>query len=109
MSMIEKFLGLKDGLRKDLNEIKDELMKATEKAVDDRIDGFVDEVKAMVAGATNDEFIEFITSGKLEDEDIHAAIVFRAEVMNGKAKVSNEPSGCENVKSKHNVRVLVIQ
>lgn len=79
MSMIEKFLEEKEALRKGLDEIREEMMKAASDKADERIDKFIEDVKAMVAGASDAEFIEFIASGKLEDDDIMAAITFRAQ------------------------------
>lgn len=108
MSMIEKFLEDKETLRKDLDEIRNEMLKAASDKADQRIDKFVDGVKAMVANASDDEFIAFITSGKLEDDDILAAITFRHEA----AKVCGEPCGQPNVpneKHEPNVHVFVLE
>lgn len=79
MSMIEKFLEGKSALRNDLDKIHEEAEKAASDRADARIDEFVEGVKVMVAEASNEEFLEFITSGKLEDDDILAAISFRAQ------------------------------
>ena len=81
MSMIEKFLEGKDALREDLGKIQEEAMKAASDRADARIDEFVEGVKEMVIRATDNEFVEFITSGKLEDDDIMAAISFRSQFM----------------------------
>lgn len=81
MNMIEKFLEGKDALREDIDKIREDAMKAASDRTDARIDEFVEGVKEMVARATDSELVEFITSGKLEDDDIMAAISFRAQLM----------------------------
>ena len=109
MSMIEKFLGAKDKLRSDLIDIKDEMLKAAEAKANQRIDGFIDEAKAMIAEATDAEFVEFITSGKLEDDDVNAALMFRAMARKEKnAKVEDEPHSWPNAKREAPVHVIVV-
>lgn len=107
MSMIENFLNAKELLKDDLDEIREEALKAAEHKADERIDKFIDGYKAMIADASDAEFIEFITSGKLEDDDILAAINFRHEA----AKICSEP--CKqpnesNEKSGHHIRMIVL-
>lgn len=105
MSMIEKFLEGKSALCEDLDKIREEAMKAASDRADARIDEFVEDVKAMVAEASNEEFVEFITSGKLEDDDIMAAITFRAQ-----STPKSHADVCEDVleKLRRPVRVVVI-
>lgn len=107
MSMIEKFLEAKETLRKDIDEVRDEALKAASAKADKLIDDFVDGYKAMIADASDDEFIAFITSGKLEDDDILAAITFRHEA----AKICSEPceqSNESNEKHGRPIRVIVL-
>lgn len=103
MSMIEKFLENKKALHNSLDEIRIEALKAAEPKVDALIDEFVARVKTIVTEASDAEFVEFITSGKLDDEDINAAIMFRAEA----AKVRNEDACDETLTAGHEHRVHV--
>ena len=105
MSMIEKFLENKSALDKGLTELKVEALKSVQAEADAMIDEFIEGVKAMVAEASDAEFVAFITSGKLDDEDIAAAIAFRAEVREDR----NEKS-CEthNENHEHHVHVFVL-
>ena len=113
MSMIETFLNAKELLKDDLNEIREEMLKVASDKADARIDKFIDGVKTLVASASDKEFVEFITSGKLEDEDINAAILFRAEAKKGKeAKVCDEPCADPNECREdrvHPVHVFVLE
>lgn len=79
MSMIEKFLEDKEALRKGIEVIRDEALKVASEKADEMIDNFVNNFKEKVANVSEAEFMEFITSGKLEDEDILVAITFRAQ------------------------------
>ena len=92
MSMIEKFLEEKETLRKNIEDIREAAAKVMNEKTDEMVDNFVDSFKDMVAKASNVEFVEFITSGKLDDEDIFAAIAFRA--MTG---VKSQKEVCEDV------------
>ncbi len=103
MSMIEKFLENKSALHKNLDELREEALKVVAHKADVLVDEFIDGVKAMVAEASDEEFVAFITSGKLDDEDIVAAIAFRAEANNG-AKESDKP----NEKHGRHVNVFVL-
>lgn len=109
MSMIEKFLEEKHMLRKDLDAVKDEMLKIASAKADKRIDEFIAGVKVMVAEASDEEFVEFITSGKLDDEDLNAVIMFRAQVKRREeAKVCDEHCGQSNEPDeKHEPRVHV--
>ena len=109
MSMIEKFLENKSALHKSLDEIREEALKAAEHKADALIDEFILGVKAMIAEASDEEFVAFITSGKLDDEDINAAIVFRAEAAKSRnAETCNEPCEEPNEKRGHRVHVFVL-
>ena len=79
MSMIEKFLEDKRNLKKSFREIEDAAIKAVSEKANEMIDNFINGFKDMIAEASDEEFVEFITSGKLEDDDIAAAIMFRAK------------------------------
>ena len=109
MSMIEKFLENKSTLHKSLDEIREEALRAAEPKADALIDEFIEGVKAMVAEATDEEFVAFITSGKLDDEDLNAVIMFRAE-----AAKTHSADACEerceetNEKRGHRVHVFVL-
>ena len=101
MSMIENFLDAKEGLREALEEVKEEMLKEATVRADKLIDDFIDWVKEEVAGASDAEFVEFITSGKLSDEDLNAAIMFRAQSnVSKKPEVKSEPCGEQNVPNK---------
>ena len=110
MSMIENFLNAKELLRDDLDEIREEALQLASVKAGERIDEFIEGVKVMVAEASDAEFIELITSGKLDDEDLNAVLMFRA---NGKksceVKTSDKP--CEEpneTEEKREPRVHVI-
>lgn len=105
MSMIEKFLEEKEVLRKNIEDVREAAVKATNAKTDEMVDNFVGSFKDMIAKATNYEFVEFITSGKLDDEDIFAAIAFRAETG-----VKSQEEVCEDVMEacKRPIRMVVI-
>lgn len=104
MSMIEKFLEQKNTLGKTIEEIRDAAIKAVEEKANEMIDNFVDNFKEMVTNASDEEFVSFLMSGKLEDEDIAAAIAFRAEARKD-AKANDEPEE----KCGHRVHVFVLK
>lgn len=106
MSMIEKFLNAKDELRKDLDEVKEEMLAAASAKADKMIDGFIEYTKMLVAEASDEEFVEFITSGKLSDEDLNAVIMFRAKVR--AEKQCEETYEQTDEKRGHNVHVIVL-
>ena len=94
MSMIEKFLKEKEATQKDLDKIRDEVLEIASVRANDRLDNFIAGFKVLVAEASDDEFVEFITSGKLSDDDIMAAIAFRGEAGKiSSAKPFNDKSG----------------
>ena len=105
MSMIEKFLENKNVMCKTLDEIRERALKAAEPEADVVIEKFITDVKGLVAEATDEEFVEFITSGKLEDDDIAAAIMFRAEA----AKENDELQKKSDEKRGHRVHVFVLK
>jgi len=107
MSMIEKFLEDKEALRKGIEVIRDEALKAASEKADEMIDNFVNNFKEKVANASDVEFMEFITSGKLEDDDILAAIAFRAQSGVKSAEEVTEKV-CACVKSGKPVRVFML-
>ena len=92
MSMIEKFLENKEALCKNIEEVREAAIKAANDKTDEMVDNFVAGFKEMVAKASNMEFVEFITSGKLEDDDVFAAITFRAETG-----VKSHEEVCEDI------------
>jgi len=104
MSMIEKFLENKNALCKSIEEIREAAIKVVDEKANEMIDNFVDNFKEMVTEASDEEFVSFLMSGKLEDEDIAAAIAFRAEARKN-AKADNEPEE----KHGHRVHVFVLK
>ena len=101
MSMIEKFLEKKESLRNSIEEIRDAALKAAAEKVDEMISNFVDDFKEKIAEASDAEFIEFITSGKLDDEDINAAIMFRSQAKHDSADVEKNTT-CDEQAQKEN-------
>lgn len=106
MSMIEKFLENKKALHENLDNVLEEMKAAARVKGDKLIDEFIDGVEAMIAEASDEEFVEFITSGKLDDEDINAAIMFRTKAR--KVETCNEPCEEPNEKHGHHVHVFVV-
>ena len=105
MSMIEKFLSAKNELRENLAEVKEEMLEAATAKADKLIDEFIEGFKLAILDASDEEFIEFITSGKLDDEDLTAALMFRAHGT----KTSNEPREEVNEKCEPRVHVIVLE
>ena len=79
MSMVEKFLERKHDLKKRIDDVKEAALKAAVDKADEMVDNFIEGFKVMIEEASDAEFIEFITSGKLEDDEINAALMFRAK------------------------------
>ena len=109
MSMIEKFLNAKALLRDDLHAVKDELMKAATEKADKLIDVFIERFKVMITEASDEEFVDFVTSGKLDDDDLNAAIMFRAKAKKDReAKKANEADSKSDEKNEHPIHVIVL-
>lgn len=103
MSMIEKFLKDKKTLLKNIEGVREAAIKAMNDKTDEMIDNFIGGFEEMVANASDEEFVAFITSGELDEEDIIAATAFRAEAKENHTGVKPVDEDRE-----HHIHVIVL-
>lgn len=88
MSLLEKFNERKSAMYAKFDEARE----ACEAAIETAGEEFLDDFKAMVASATDEEFTTFLMEGvkELDEIEMMAALAARTEAKMGKTKVTDE-------------------
>lgn len=110
MSMIEKFKGMLAQMEQEIEAAKKEAAEFVTEQTANAHDGFIEKFAEMVGNASDAAFIEFITSGKLTEDDIMAAITFRAQATpksHADVCADAQKAMCQKMAGKP-VRVIVV-